>query len=222
MRRLALFAKTPVEGQVKTRLSPALPARLARDLHAAMLADAFELLRASSADERWVFWTGDGPRDRPSPAAGSLLHEQRGADLGARLEAAFAELLGQPGARAIVMGADCPDLDAAVIERAFAALEQADAVIGPAADGGYYLIGLSRPAPEVFRGIDWSTGAVHAQTLARAEAAGRRVASLATLADIDTPGDLAAWIGRRAVEPQAAPRAFATALAEMGLLPRSS
>jgi glycosyltransferase A (GT-A) superfamily protein (DUF2064 family) len=156
--------------------------------------------------------------------AGFEVRDQRGADLGARLEHATGELLSPRGARVLVMGADCPDLDAVRIAAAFAALERAELVLGPARDGGYYLIGLARSAAALFRGIDWGTPRVLAQTRERARALDLSLTELEPLDDLDTPADLARWAARAAVGGAAggatavgAPRTQA-ALRAIGLL----
>jgi len=218
MRRLAVFAKPAVLGAVKTRLSPALPPALARDLYAGMLADVLDAARTARADERFVYWASAPPAPGAVPA-GTLERRQAAGDLGERLADAFGELLAPPCTAAVIVGADGPDLSSADLDAAFDALAAADAVVAPAADGGYGLIGLSRPAAGLFRGIAWSTPAVLEQTLGRAEAAGLRVATLRALDDIDTPADLARWIGRRAAEGGAGAAHTHAALARMGLLP---
>ena len=219
MRRLAVFAKPPVEGEVKTRLSPALPPALARDLYDAMLDDTLAALAAARCDERYVFWAGDPARAPVALPPGTIERRQDGDDLGARLAAAFDALLDAPGREAVIVGADCPDLHAGYLDQTFAALAAVDLVLGPAADGGYGLIGLRRRAPGLFEGIDWSTPAVLEQTLARAAAATLVVATLPALDDIDTPADLARWIGARVAGGRGrAPRTCAV-LEKMGLLP---
>ena len=117
-----------------------------------------------------------------------------------------------------MIGADCPDLDAGLIERAFEALARADLVLGPARDGGYYLIGLARPAPALFRGMPWGTAGVLGETWARAHAAGLRAALLEPLDDLDTPADLVRWLGRAARGRAAATPATTRALRAIGLL----
>lgn len=94
---------------------------------------------------------------------------------------------------AILIGTDCPDLSVGLLVEAFEALRTSDVVIGPAFDGGYYLIGLRRQAPALFEGVAWGTSEVLAATLARAASLGLVVHKLPTLSDVDEPGDLAVW-----------------------------
>jgi rSAM/selenodomain-associated transferase 1 len=218
---LALFARRPLAGRVKTRLTPALPAELARDLYLGLLADALAVTAAARSDERTLYWDARG--ERPGEIEwpdGVRERIQDGPDLGARLAAAFEALLVGGSARAVVIGADCPELTASVVERAFDQLAVHDLVLGPTRDGGYYLIGLARPARSLLEGISWSTDRVLAQTLARARAAGLRAAQLETLDDLDTPDDLARLAGRALVAgPRFPGRHTAAALAALGLLP---
>src|SRR5206468_9547807 len=125
---------------------PALPEPMAAELYAGLLADAFAAARDSAAGERLSYWADD-PGAAP---AGFLVRRQRGGDLGERLRSAFAELLRDESDRALVIGSDTPRLTAAQIDQALAALESHDAVLGPARDGGYWCVGLRRPAPELF------------------------------------------------------------------------
>src|SRR5439155_11678272 len=167
--RVALFARWPEVGRVKTRLSPALPPELALRLYEAMLEDALVAMSRCEADEAFVYWA-DAPRDRGSweeLVAPARSRDQDGDNLGARLERAFSELLEDGPARAVILGADCPMLDAAMLHRAFDTLAEHDLVLGPSRDGGYYLIGLTRIAPSLFRDIAWGTGRVLEQTLNR-------------------------------------------------------
>ncbi len=111
-------------------------------------------------------------------------------DLGQRLTGAFREAFGQGYFRVVIIGADCPDLLASHIEEAFSILRSQDLVIGPATDGGYYLIGLSRPEPALFAAIPWGAGDVLEKTLEIAEQKGLSLAQLETLSDVDRPEDL--------------------------------
>ncbi|MFZ9509553.1 MAG: TIGR04282 family arsenosugar biosynthesis glycosyltransferase, partial [Burkholderiaceae bacterium] len=129
-----------------------------------------------------------------SAGAGDALqwHEQPGGDLGARMAHAFAtHFSAHPGLPLLLIGTDCPPLAPGHLLAAAGALEQHDAVLIPAEDGGYVLIGLRRPCPAVFEGVAWSTGGVLAQTRDRLRDAGLRWHELPTLWDVDTPDDWA-------------------------------
>ncbi len=229
MNSIAVFARWPRIGTVKTRLSPALPAELSLALHRAMVADTLAAARACGAERRVLYW-GDAP-DTPDagepPAAvppGFEARPQRGADLGARMANAFEELLAGTSDRAVLVGTDCPDLGPAGIDAAFRALESKPVVLIPSRDGGYALIGLALPAPGLFERIDWSTEQVLAQTLERARAAGLAVRLLEPLADLDTPEDLVRWIARAgfggtAPAPHPPAAHLRAALAATGLFP---
>ena len=221
--QIAVFARYPVVGEVKTRLVPSLPAGFAAVLHLAMVMDTAESALAAQALDSWpvaLYWTdpeGRGAKvDLPDHV---IVRQQRTGDLGARLAAAFSELLSHPADRAVVVGSDCPDLGPDTIQAALAALDGHDLVIGPARDGGYYLIGLRSPAPALFEGISWGTDRVLTQTLERAARLGLTIHLLEVLEDVDTPDDLVRLIARRAVsEPRSGLRTE-QALRMMGLLP---
>lgn len=226
--RLGVFARWPRPGVVKTRLSPALPPELACALHVALVADTLATAAAAGARESFVLWA-DAPRGTvpgtrlEAPAgivlpAGMRAGAQSGGTLGDRLDTAFDALLAAR-ARAVVIGTDCPGLRPRHLRDAFEALASNDAVLGPARDGGYWLIGLRVRAPALFEGVAWGTDAVLAQTLERAGRARLSVATLETLDDLDTPSDLARLVARGLAEPEAVPPATREALAAMGLLP---
>ncbi len=189
MNHLVVFARWPEPGRVKTRLIPALTPEEACEVHRELVAEALLAAAAVSVGARVLAWA-DAPADVP-PLPGFTLRDQGPGDLGARLERAFTELMAKPGDRVVVMGTDCPDLRASQLEAAFEELVTHDLVLGPARDGGYYLIGLRRPIPRLFHGIPWGTHRVLAQTLERA--GGLRVSQLEALDDVDTPADLARW-----------------------------
>ena len=227
MRSVTIFARRPRPGTVKSRLSPALPPNEACRLYRGMLLDAITAACESSADRRVVHWAdppGDGEEDTPTLperlGAGLDSALQRGNDLGDRLAAAFEDLLQAAGDLAVAIGADCPELDGATVDAGLAALESHDLVLAPAADGGYGLVGLARPAPELFRGVGWGSAAVLEQTRARADRLGLRVALLPTLRDVDNPADLVRWIARALAGSDRRGAQTAQALAELGLLPR--
>jgi rSAM/selenodomain-associated transferase 1 len=189
---LLVFLKPPRPGLVKTRLAPALGERLAADLYRAL---AEEVLLHTSGDEyrRLLFYT---PEDAKAEMEAWFPSEewalQEGGDLGTRMANAFAAAFSKGARRAVIIGTDAPEISRGRVLKALACLENHDVAIGPARDGGYYLLALRRPEPELFRSIEWSTPAVLEETLRRAEAQGVSVAVLETLGDVDTLDDLRA------------------------------
>ena len=183
------MAKHPVPGRVKTRLAAALGADTACALYRAFVLDLAERLAALPYAVTWVYTPPDAPFAEVLP--GARCRPQRGRDLGERLAAAIGgELAAGPGP-VLAIGADAPHVPAAALAEAAAALTRgADVVLGPAADGGYYLIGLRNPAPGLFTGIAWSTAGVLQATLARAAAAGLAVHLLPPSFDVDQVADL--------------------------------
>lgn len=195
-RRLLLFAKEPAPGDVKTRLIAAggLTAGQAASLHAALVSDLSTRLAAGRWDLvlMWSLSRGDEPPDDLAPA-GVPWRRQRGADLGERLYRGLEWAVSDAGCAAAV-GSDHPDLDTPRVETAFDLLGRGhDAVLGPAQDGGYYLIALRREAVHrrLFDGLAWSTPSVLAETLSRCRELGLDVALLPEEADLDTVDDLA-------------------------------
>ena len=188
-----MFAKAPVAGDVKTRLASALGAEGAAQLHASLVRQA--LFTATLAgvgrvelwcapDEKHAFFA------ECAAEMGTRLHAQRGEDLGVRMSHAFENAFAA-GRHLVLIGSDCPALTSTDIEHAAIALGSHDAVITPAEDGGYVLIGLSRRIPGLFGGIEWSTPSVMDATRERLLAAGARWRELPTLWDVDRPEDYA-------------------------------
>jgi uncharacterized protein len=191
-RALLVFARDPVPGQVKTRLIPALGAAGAADLYRQLLEHTLRTAAAVPGVSRtlWIDRPDPGPWVREAAAAhGMALATQCAGDLGQRMQQALTAALAGAD-RAVLIGSDCPGYDASYLEQAFARLECQDAVLGPAADGGYVLIGLRRPAPGLFEGVDWGTHRVLGQTRARLHRLDLRWAELPTLHDLDTADDL--------------------------------
>jgi rSAM/selenodomain-associated transferase 1 len=188
--RLGIFVRSPVAGEVKTRLSPALDPAQARALYLGFLADLAHRLRASKY--RPTFFLA-GPQ---SPKLDAILDgkwqvvAQPDGSLGDRLSAAFAELLRTPDSRAVIMGSDSPDLPLPFLKRAFQLLKHRDVVVGPSFDGGYYLIGLRRTAPALFERVPWGTSSVFEETLAAIERERLTLALLPPWYDVDDPASL--------------------------------
>jgi uncharacterized protein len=191
---LVVFVKHPRPGEVKTRLAAAIGAEAAALLYRALAEEVLEATTPAAGDyERLVFF--DPPESLPGMRdwlPGVRLAAQSGDDLGARMADAFARAFARGARRVAIVGTDAPGVTRPTVREALAALDTADVVIGPAADGGYYLIALRAPRPELFSGIEWSTPSVRAQTLARAAAAGLSVRELGPLRDVDTLEDLRA------------------------------
>ncbi len=188
--RLGIFVRSPVVGQVKTRLTPAVTPAEARDLYLAMLADLAARLR-DSKHRPTVFLGGartselDSVLDPKWPVVA-----QADGSLGDRLTAAFAELFRNRGDRAVIIGSDSPDLPLPYLKRAFQALKHRDVVIGPAMDGGYYLIGVRVPAPSLFAGIEWGSPTVLDRTLDAIERGRVSLALLPPWYDVDDAASL--------------------------------
>jgi uncharacterized protein len=194
MRTLLVFMKWPRPGTAKTRLARSLGDEAAAELYRVLAEE--EIRRTAPREgeyERLFFFAPAGARaEMEAWLPGETLVPQEGADLGERLAAAFAEAFGRGARRAAVIGTDVPWVSREVVAEALASLEDHDLVLGPARDGGYYLLALDRPRPTLFSGIAWSTPSVFAATVERAEALGLGVRVLETLRDIDTLGDVRA------------------------------
>jgi len=178
---LAVFAKAPAPGHVKTRLRPAMGDEQAARLAAAFVRDTSHKA-ARLGPPVTVYYSGDRALLEPLAPLGVLWAEQGDGDLGARMARVPAPCL--------ILGADSPHLPVALLRAALAAVPLYDVVLGPAEDGGYFLIGLRAPQPALFDGIVWSTETVLAQTLARAGALGLTVHQTPPWYDLDTPADL--------------------------------
>ena len=185
--RIAVFAKAPVAGEVKTRLVPLLGAERAAKLHAGLVERALATAAPSdpSVLELWCAPDTDHPFFAScAKRFGCELRLQSGADLGERMSNAFAG-----SAPLVLIGSDCPALTSAHIDAAWEALETHDVVIAPAQDGGYVLIALSEPQPALFETMAWSGRDVMAETRRRIAKAGLKCKELETLWDVDRPED---------------------------------
>ncbi len=191
--RLIIFTRYPEAGQVKTRLIPALGEKGAALLHRRMVEHT--MTRVSSLKgEVEVHFTG-GSHDLMEGWLGNqlLYRRQEGGCLGERLHNSMAEAFAENKKKVVVIGTDCPGLTANHVEKAFRLLDRSDLVLGPAYDGGYYLIGLNKHVKELFQDITWSSSLVYRQTIKAAEQVNLQTAELEKLADIDCPADLPFW-----------------------------
>jgi rSAM/selenodomain-associated transferase 1 len=213
-----VMTKAPRAGESKTRLAPVLSAGGAATLAACFFRDACACARAVAGEMVVAYAPGDGRaaleellRDG---AAGRGVHwvAQRGRDLGERLAAAVEDVFEQGLGPVVVIGTDSPTLPPAYVARALDALAggAADAALGPARDGGYYLVGLARPAPSLFYGVEWSTPRAYRQTVEGAARLGLRLLELPLWYDVDTPADLRRLRAELSADEQARRRAPAT------------
>ncbi|MEZ4475185.1 MAG: TIGR04282 family arsenosugar biosynthesis glycosyltransferase [bacterium] len=182
-----IFAKAPEPGQVKTRLVPALGVEGAARLHAALLADVAE--RHQRPGRVVTLWRAGDLAHPIWTTLGLPLATQPDGDLGDRQRAAFAAE-GADGAAVVVIGTDSPTLPPALVDAAFAALARVPVVIGPATDGGYYLLGLRGLLPPLFTGVAWGTDAVLPHLLETLHALRISFEVLDFWYDIDRPADL--------------------------------
>ncbi len=186
---LIIFVRNPLLGKVKTRLAREIGAERALKIYELLL-DHTRFITASMPVDKYVFYEDFVNGDDNWPAAIYQKKLQVGDSLGMRMEQAFAELFAFGHERVLIIGSDCLELTMEAIVAAFASLEKQQAVIGPALDGGYYLLGLSYPLPSIFRDKSWSTNTVLLETMADFQKLKIDLRVLPVLSDIDTVSDL--------------------------------
>jgi len=191
---LAVMAKAPVPGSVKTRMVPPLTQEQAAALYRAILRDQLEHLTRLAAIDLYVAFTPDDAAALMKsvvPAAFECF-PQRGDDLGERMHEVFAELWRRGHRNLVLIGSDLPVVPLICFRDAFKVLERKDRrlVFGPSEDGGYYLVGMNQPTPEIFDGMTWSHDRVLAQTTEKLTRLGIAVKLLPSWFDIDTIEDL--------------------------------
>ena len=186
---VAVMAKYPRLGSVKTRLARAIGSAAAAALSRAFILDLHDRLRQERIAQTWAYWPPEAPFAALLPGASCLA--QSGTDLGERMRGVLVHLLRAHAIPVVLLGADLPHVDLAVVRRAGEALAAGDdIVLGPAADGGYYLLGVRRDLPEIFRGVRWGGPDVYAQTYARCRALGVTPLVLPEAFDVDEGADL--------------------------------
>lgn len=195
--RLIIFVKAPRPGFVKTRLAKSIGDDAACSAYGTLAESLLENLAELNAVE--LRFAPDDAADelRPWRRKKWTLVPQGAGDLGERLQNAFASAHSDGCDRIAVIGSDCPDITANDIRGAWRELNEHDIVVGPAHDGGYWLIALREPHSELFSNIDWSTDRVLDQTLEIASASGLKVARLRTLTDIDTLDEWTRFVENR-------------------------
>ncbi|MCP3978658.1 MAG: glycosyltransferase [bacterium] len=183
--RLVLFAKRPRPGRVKTRLEPELGAERTLALYRAFVCDQLRLLRSMS-ERCEIELCLDGPPDDSSGLGGVPISQQGDGDLGARLSRCSRRVHAEGAAGCVFVGTDSPTLPRSILEAALRGLEEGrQVVVSPAQDGGYVLLGIDRPYPELFDGMPWGTARVWRETRDRATAAGRSLLQIEPWYDVD-------------------------------------
>jgi uncharacterized protein len=197
---LVIFARLPRKGDVKTRLGKSIGMHKSAELYRLFAEHAFTLGRQLlvAGSTVYVFYDPGANADEMRAWVGPslLLVPQEGATLGDRMRRAFDVTFAEESKQTIIIGTDVPELDLLTIERGYDALHHHDAVIGPASDGGYYLLGMNAPTKELFDGIAWSSGTVYRDTVEHLRRLNLSFCQLNELADIDTISDYEAYLGR--------------------------
>ena len=199
---LVIFAKAPIPGEVNTRLCPPLTPDEAATLHGSFVLDMLERTKLAIATLQLSFhrYLACAPSSElvffkiMEERQGVRLLDQVGEDLGQRLHRTFVDLFAKGYKQVIIVGTDVPTLPLSIYQEAFAMLGRSDVVLGPALDGGYYLIGLTRPAENLFAGVPWSTDQVLAVTQQQAKALGLSVGLTTAWRDVDTIANLQSLI----------------------------
>jgi rSAM/selenodomain-associated transferase 1 len=188
-RELLIFARTPEFGKVKTRLAADIGPESALRIYTRLLTHTCETALRSGFPAR-VYLAGPMPERDLWSDAGFHRFPQADGDLGQRMSAAFAQAFADGVRSVVIIGTDCPGLTSAHLHEAMSALQTHEAVVGPADDGGYTLLGLTSPIRAIFENKAWSTDTVLGDTLADFKRLGMSVARLETLRDLDTLDDL--------------------------------
>jgi uncharacterized protein len=204
--RVVVFARYPEPGFAKTRLIPVLGREGAAELHRKMTertlsrVRSLARIRGVSLEVRYV----GGDRTKMMGWLGSDLtfRRQRGANLGSRMAGAFRQAFKDGAKRVVIIGTDCPAITTRLLKDALDSLYRHELVVGPAVDGGYYLIGLRRVIPDLFQAVKWGTNEVLAETMRRAAKFGVTAAVLPTEGDVDCPEDLYLWDERKPGESE--------------------
>ena len=186
---LLIFVKHPIPGQVKTRLAATMGNEGAVAIYQQLLAYSCEISKEITANKA-VFYGNQIPETDLWKKAGYQRFLQEGEDLGARMLQAFVWGFDQGYERILIMGSDCPHLNSSHLKEAFSQLQSHDVVLGPAKDGGYYALGLSKLFPALFSQKAWSTPSVFTATLQDLMRSGKSFYLLPTLSDVDHEEDL--------------------------------
>ncbi|NJB86138.1 hypothetical protein GGR26_001906 [Lewinella marina] len=187
-----VMVKNPIPGKTKTRLAQDVGNDMALEMYGILCRHTRDQLLALEGVTRYLHYSDHVAVDDDWPNRAFIKLVQVGQGLGERMAAAFDHAFVRGHERVIIIGSDCPGLTANILRQALSELERHALVVGPANDGGYYLLGMRHPHPELFADMEWSTSAVLDETLARAQVQGLPVARLPVLSDVDHLED---WLG---------------------------
>jgi len=187
-RAVIVFQKSPEEGNVKTRLAKDIGHKKATEIYIFLLTHTHQQVQKVNADVFVYFQGGINENYMVLPRY-YLAHQEEG-DLGKKMEAAFSEVFSYGYEEVLIIGSDCFELESETIEEGFNALSRNDLVIGPAVDGGYYLLGMKKLNAFLFRNKPWSTSSICELTSEEANSHGMSIFQLPTLRDVDTLDDL--------------------------------
>jgi len=188
-KRLIIFVKNPIEGEVKTRLASSVGEKKALVVYQQLLKITAKAVENVNA-EKLVSYSGYIEESDDFDEQRFEKTIQKEGDLGEKMKYAFKSSFDNGFNRTVLIGSDCPEISKSLIDEAFKELAEADSVIGPSEDGGYYLIGLSRFMPEIFDNVEWSTSSVFLSTIKTLDDLGATYRVLKKLNDIDTESDL--------------------------------
>lgn len=196
---IIIFIKNPEKGKVKTRLAGDIGEDEALKWYLHMLNHTRETAILIDA-KRYLYYSSFIDQSDDWPSEQFEKHLQPSGDLGERMAAAFQQAFKDGHRQVLIVGSDCLDLRKHHLESAFSTFHEHDFVLGPANDGGYYLLGMNQYSPNVFEGIEWSTESVLQNTLDIIQSMGKTAGLLEELTDIDYESDLKASLNRAATE----------------------
>ena len=186
---LVIFIKNPVKGKVKTRLAAAIGDDMALEIYQKLIGHTLNMVKNVAAD-KFIYFSDSV--DETIGYVNTPVHKvvQSGNDLGEKMNNAFAQLFKSGYTRVVIVGTDCPGINENILEKAFGELNNSDVVIGPATDGGYYLLGMKEMHNDLFEKIAWSTAIVLHSTIERCNTNNLSYSLLKALSDVDEEADL--------------------------------
>jgi len=185
---IIIFVRNPELGKVKTRLAATVGDEKALDIYKQLLLHTMQVAEKSDAN-KFVFYHEQIMENDIWNKKGFFKKLQLGVDLGEKMKRAFSTVFSEGYSNIIIIGSDCMQINSAIVKEAFAGLEQKDTVIGPAKDGGYYLLGMKINLPFLFENIAWSTDTVFNDTVFSMKQHNLSTALLPVLTDVDTEAD---------------------------------